>query len=116
MSMPISAPEGGLGLIVSAIFWTEAVSRIQSPNMLFPARRELRFDLKEESLHNKEQIEELKDRLVRSMAEFDNFRKRSEREKSQMFDMVSQQDKVKLKEKYKNDIQTEVNENAEYCE
>lgn len=32
-----------------------------------------------------EQIEELNDRLMRTMAEFDNFRKRTEREKSQMF-------------------------------
>ena len=34
-----------------------------------------------------EQIEELNDRLKRQMAEFENFRKRSEKEKSQMFDM-----------------------------
>jgi len=34
-----------------------------------------------------EQIEELKDRLMRTMAEFDNFRKRSEKEKSQMFEI-----------------------------
>ena len=34
-----------------------------------------------------EQIEELNDRVRRQMAEFDNFRKRSEKEKSQMFDM-----------------------------
>ena len=34
-----------------------------------------------------EQIEDLNDRLRRQMAEFDNFRKRSEKEKSQMFDM-----------------------------
>ncbi|BCN31726.1 nucleotide exchange factor GrpE [Anaeromicropila herbilytica] len=33
------------------------------------------------------QIEELNDRLMRTMAEFDNFRKRSEREKSQMFEI-----------------------------
>ena len=33
------------------------------------------------------QIEELNDRLVRNMAEFDNFRKRSEKEKSQMFEI-----------------------------
>lgn len=32
-------------------------------------------------------IEELQDRLRRSLAEFDNFRKRTEKEKSQMFDM-----------------------------
>ena len=34
-----------------------------------------------------EQIEDLTDRLKRQMAEFENFRKRSEKEKSQMFDM-----------------------------
>ena len=32
-------------------------------------------------------IEDLTDRLKRSLAEFDNFRKRSEKEKSQMFDI-----------------------------
>lgn len=32
-------------------------------------------------------MEELSDRVMRTMAEFDNFRKRSEKEKSQMFDM-----------------------------
>ncbi len=34
-----------------------------------------------------EEIADLKDRLQRNLAEFDNFRKRTEREKSQMFDM-----------------------------
>lgn len=34
-----------------------------------------------------EQIEDLTDRLKRQMAEFENFRKRTEKEKSQMFDM-----------------------------
>ena len=34
-----------------------------------------------------EQIEELNDRVRRQMAEFDNFRKRTEKEKSQMFNM-----------------------------
>ena len=34
-----------------------------------------------------EQIEELNDRVVRQMAEFENFRKRTEKEKSMMFDM-----------------------------
>ena len=34
-----------------------------------------------------EQIEDLQDRLKRQMAEFDNFRKRTEKEKSQRFDM-----------------------------
>lgn len=34
-----------------------------------------------------EKIEELKDRLMRNMAEFENFRKRSEKEKTQMFEI-----------------------------
>lgn len=34
-----------------------------------------------------EKIEELNDRLMRSMAEFENFRKRSEKEKAQMFEI-----------------------------
>ena len=34
-----------------------------------------------------EQIEDLNDRLKRQMAEFDNFRKRSEKEKSQMYEI-----------------------------
>ena len=34
-----------------------------------------------------EQIEELTDRLKRQMAEFDNFRKRTEKEKSQMYEI-----------------------------
>ncbi len=34
-----------------------------------------------------EQIAELNDKLIRSMAEFDNFRKRSEKEKTQMFEI-----------------------------
>ena len=34
-----------------------------------------------------EQIEELTDKVKRQMAEFENFRKRTEKEKSQMFDM-----------------------------
>jgi molecular chaperone GrpE len=34
-----------------------------------------------------QKIEELTDRLIRTMAEFDNFRKRSEKEKAMMYDM-----------------------------
>ena len=34
-----------------------------------------------------EKIEELNDRITRQMAEFDNFRKRTEREKSQMYEI-----------------------------
>lgn len=46
------------------------------------------FGKKKEKKDKKdEQIEELTDRLKRSMAEFENFRKRSEKEKEQMFEI-----------------------------
>jgi molecular chaperone GrpE len=44
-------------------------------------------DKKEKKDKKDTQIEELNDRLIRTMAEFDNFRKRSEKEKSQMYDI-----------------------------
>jgi len=44
-------------------------------------------DKKEKKDKKDLKIEELNDRLIRTMAEFDNFRKRSEKEKSQMYDM-----------------------------
>lgn len=44
-------------------------------------------DKKEKKDPKDEKIEELNDRLMRNMAEFDNFRKRSEKEKSQMFEL-----------------------------
>lgn len=46
-----------------------------------------KFGKKKKKDKKDEQIEELNDRLKRQMAEFDNFRKRTEKEKSQMFDM-----------------------------
>ena len=48
------------------------------------AKRKFR-DKKQDAL--KEKIEELEDRVKRQMAEFENFRKRTEKEKSQMYDM-----------------------------
>ncbi|MDO5382657.1 MAG: nucleotide exchange factor GrpE [Eubacteriales bacterium] len=48
-------------------------------------------DIEEEKSSKKDQkdavIEELQDRLKRQMAEFDNYRKRTEKEKSSMFEM-----------------------------
>lgn len=44
------------------------------------------FKKKEKKDKKDEKIEELTDRVKRQMAEFDNFRKRTEREKSQMFE------------------------------
>ena len=45
------------------------------------------FAKKEKKDKKDEKIEELTDRLTRQMAEFDNFRKRTEREKSQMYEI-----------------------------
>jgi molecular chaperone GrpE len=50
-------------------------------------KKEGLFGKKKKKDKKDEQIEELNDKLKRQMAEFDNFRKRSEKEKSQMFDM-----------------------------
>ena len=45
------------------------------------------FGKKDKKDKKDEQIKELNDRLLRNLAEFDNFRKRTEREKSQMFEI-----------------------------
>ena len=45
------------------------------------------FAKKEKKDKKDEKIEELTDHLTRQMAEFDNFRKRTEREKSQMYEI-----------------------------
>lgn len=45
------------------------------------------FSKKDKKDKRDEQIAELNDRLLRNLAEFDNFRKRTEKEKSQMFEI-----------------------------
>ncbi len=45
------------------------------------------FKKKEKKDKRDEQIEELTDKVKRQMAEFENFRKRTEKEKTQMYDM-----------------------------
>ena len=47
------------------------------------AKKKAKAEKKDKS---KEKIEELEDRVKRQMAEFDNFRKRTEKEKAQMFE------------------------------
>ncbi len=47
-------------------------------------RKRAKADKKQDAL--KEKIAELEDRVMRQMAEFENFRKRTEKEKSQMFE------------------------------
>lgn len=46
-----------------------------------------KFSRKNKKDKKDEKIEELTDRLTRQMAEFDNFRKRTEKEKSQMYEI-----------------------------
>ena len=48
------------------------------------AKKKLKADKKQDAL--KEKINELEDRVKRQMAEFDNFRKRTEKEKTAMFE------------------------------
>ncbi|MCR4731694.1 MAG: nucleotide exchange factor GrpE [Lachnospiraceae bacterium] len=53
-----------------------------------PEGREGFFKKKKDKKDKKDDlIEELRDKVTRQMAEFDNFRKRTDREKSQMYDM-----------------------------
>lgn len=50
------------------------------------AKKKAKADKKQEKDKVKEKIEELEDKVKRQMAEFDNFRKRTEKEKSAMFE------------------------------
>ena len=52
-----------------------------------PKERKSFFKKKEKKDKKDEKIEELNVRLIRQMAEFDNFRKRTEKEKAQMFEI-----------------------------
>lgn len=49
------------------------------------AKKKIKTDKKQDKL--KEKVDELEDKVKRQMAEFDNFRKRSEKEKSAMFEL-----------------------------
>lgn len=50
------------------------------------AKKKAKAEKAEKKDKYKEKIEELKDRVKRQMAEFENFRKRTDREKTQMFE------------------------------
>lgn len=63
----------------------EAEETSQEDNV--PKERKSFFKKKEKKDKKDEKIEELNDRLIRQIAEFDNFRKRTEKEKSQMFEI-----------------------------
>ena len=55
----------------------------ESPSQSAQAEQEAKAPDETEAL--KEQVKDLNDKLLRSMAEFDNFRKRSQREKDQIY-------------------------------
>ena len=50
------------------------------------AKKQAKQDKKDKTDAYKEQIEQLEDRVMRQMAEFENFRKRTEKEKQAMFE------------------------------
>ena len=52
-----------------------------------PKEKKGLFGKKDKKDKRDEQIKELNDKILRNLAEFDNFRKRTEREKSQMFEI-----------------------------
>lgn len=64
-----------------AVECEEAEATEDAPKKGFFKKKDKKKDPKDEK------IEELNDRLIRNMAEFDNFRKRTEKEKSQMFEV-----------------------------
>ena len=64
---------------------TEKVQEEEAKEEKKAFKKKQKADKKQDAM--KEKIEELEDKVRRQMAEFDNFRKRTEKEKSQMFDM-----------------------------
>ena len=65
----------------------ESREETEEPDGEVPEGREGFFKNKKKKDKTQELIEELKDKVTRQMAEFDNFRKRTDKEKSQMYDM-----------------------------
>ena len=65
----------------------EAETEEQTENQTEEKASKKFFGKKDKKDKKDEKIEELTDRLTRQMAEFDNFRKRTEKEKSQMYEV-----------------------------
>ncbi len=64
----------------------EAPKEAGSEGAAAPEGKKKLFSKKEKKDPLKEKVEELNDRVMRQMAEFDNYRKRTEKEKAQMFE------------------------------
>lgn len=65
---------------------TEETAEADSEDAEEPKEKKGLFGKKEKKDPLKEKIQELQDKYVRQVAEFDNFRKRTDKEKSQMFE------------------------------
>ena len=65
----------------------ESAEKSQGEEETVPEEKKGFFKKKEKKNKQEEKIAELTDRVQRQMAEFDNFRKRTEKEKAQMFEV-----------------------------
>ncbi|MBR5944703.1 MAG: nucleotide exchange factor GrpE, partial [Lachnospiraceae bacterium] len=64
----------------------EAVAEGEEAEEVSEDKKKGLFGKKEKKDPLKEKVDELNDRLIRQVAEFDNFRKRTDKEKAQMFE------------------------------
>ena len=82
-----TATEDAQGAETEAKEATEEATETEGDSEAASEGKKKFFGKKEKKDKKDEKIEELTDRVTRQMAEFDNFRKRSEKEKSQMYEI-----------------------------
>lgn len=79
--------EDAQGVEAEAKEATEEATETEGDSEVASEGKKKFFGKKEKKDKKDEKIEELTDRVTRQMAEFDNFRKRTEKEKSQMYEV-----------------------------
>ena len=82
-----TATEDAQGAEAEAKEATEEATETEGDSEAASEGKKKFFGKKEKKDKKDEKIEELTDRVTRQMAEFDNFRKRTEKEKSQMYEV-----------------------------
>ena len=82
-----TATEDAQGAETEAKEATEEATETEGDSEAASEGKKKFFGKKEKKDKKDEKIEELTDRVTRQMAEFDNFRKRTEKEKAQMFEV-----------------------------
>lgn len=82
-----TATEDAQGAETEAKEATEEATETEGDSEAASEGKKKFFGKKEKKDKKDEKIEELTDRVTRQMAEFDNFRKRTEKEKSQMYEV-----------------------------